>query len=60
MFDVFAERKRHPTRVVFDLGLEWIAYCLHNPVKLLRFFPFVYYKILLLVYKIFKKNDKVV
>jgi N-acetylglucosaminyldiphosphoundecaprenol N-acetyl-beta-D-mannosaminyltransferase len=54
LFEVFAERKRHPSRISFELGLEWIGYCLHNPVKLLRIFPFFYYNILLLIYKIFK------
>jgi N-acetylglucosaminyldiphosphoundecaprenol N-acetyl-beta-D-mannosaminyltransferase len=56
LFDVFAKRKRHPSRVVFDLGLEWIGYCIHNPFKLLRIFPYMYYNILLLMYRIFKKN----
>jgi len=54
IFDVFAERKKHPSKAVFDLGLEWIGYCLQNPFKLLRFFPFVRYNFLLLAYKIFK------
>lgn len=54
LFDVFAERKRHPSRATFDLGLEWIGYCLQSPIRLLRFFPFMYYNLLLLVYKIFK------
>jgi N-acetylglucosaminyldiphosphoundecaprenol N-acetyl-beta-D-mannosaminyltransferase len=56
LFDVFAERRRHPSRAVFDLGLEWVGYCLQNPFRLLRFFPFVYYNFLLLINKIFKKN----
>ena len=56
IFDVFAERKQHPSKAVFDLGLEWIGYSLQNPFKLLRFFPFVYYNFLLLAYKIFKKK----
>ena len=56
LFDVFAERKQHPSKAVFDSGLEWVGYCLRNPLKLLRIFPFIYYKILLLTYKIFKKN----
>ena len=57
LFDVFAERKRHPSEKVFELGLEWIGYTLQNPLKLFRFFPFMYFTILLLVYKIFKKKD---
>jgi N-acetylglucosaminyldiphosphoundecaprenol N-acetyl-beta-D-mannosaminyltransferase len=55
LFEVFAERKRHPSRTSFNLGLEWIAYCFQNPLKLLRIFPYMYYNILLLVNKLFKK-----
>ena len=54
LLDVFADRKRHPSRAVFALGLEWIGYCLQNPFKLLRIFPFIYYNFLLLMYKLFK------
>jgi N-acetylglucosaminyldiphosphoundecaprenol N-acetyl-beta-D-mannosaminyltransferase len=57
LFDVFAERKRHPSEKVFELGLEWIGYTMQNPIKLFRFFPFMYFNILLLVYKIFKKKN---
>ena len=57
LFDVFAEQKKHPSKPVFDLGLEWVGYCLHNPVKLLRLFHFFYYNFLLLVYK-FSKEKK--
>jgi len=56
LFDVFAERKKHPSKRVFDLGLEWVGYCLHNPSKFFRIFPFFYYKFLLLIYKIFKRK----
>ena len=54
LFEVFAERKKHPSKGVFTLGLEWVGYCFQNPFKLLRFFPFMYYKMLLLGYKIFR------
>ena len=56
LFDVFAKRKRHPSRTTFDLGFEWIDYCLQNPFKIFRIFPYIYYKLLLLVYKIFMKT----
>ncbi|MCL2191577.1 MAG: WecB/TagA/CpsF family glycosyltransferase [Treponema sp.] len=59
LFDVLAERKWRPPRKVFDLGLEWVGYCLRNPLKLLRFFPFMYYNLLLLLYKIFRKGGMV-
>ena len=54
LIDIFAERKRRPSRTVFTLGLDWVGHCLQNPFRLLRFFPFAYYKVLLVVYKIFK------
>jgi N-acetylglucosaminyldiphosphoundecaprenol N-acetyl-beta-D-mannosaminyltransferase len=56
LFDVFAERKKRPSNAAFDRGLEWFGYCCQNPLRLFRLFPYFYYKILLLVYRIFKKN----
>jgi N-acetylglucosaminyldiphosphoundecaprenol N-acetyl-beta-D-mannosaminyltransferase len=55
LFDVFAERKKRPSRKTFDRGLEWVGYCVQNPLKLFRIFPYCYYKLLLLVYRLFKK-----
>jgi N-acetylglucosaminyldiphosphoundecaprenol N-acetyl-beta-D-mannosaminyltransferase len=52
LFDVFAERKRHPSHKVFELGLEWISYTMQSPIRLFRFFPFIYYNLLLLANKI--------
>jgi len=57
LFDVFAERKRHPSQKIFELGLEWVGYTMQSPIKLFRLFPFMYYNLLLLIYKIFKKKD---
>jgi N-acetylglucosaminyldiphosphoundecaprenol N-acetyl-beta-D-mannosaminyltransferase len=55
LFEVFAERKKRPSRKTFDRGLEWIAYCFRNPLKFFRIFPYCRYKLLLLIYRIFKK-----
>jgi len=55
IFDVFAERKRHPSRAAFNSGLEWIGYCFQNPLKFFRIFPYIGYKFLLLFYKLFVK-----
>jgi len=57
LFDVFAERKKHPSRAVFNSGLEWVGYTFKNPIKFFRIFPFIYYKFLLLVYKLFFRNE---
>jgi N-acetylglucosaminyldiphosphoundecaprenol N-acetyl-beta-D-mannosaminyltransferase len=56
LFEVFAERRKHPSREVFDLGLEWVGYSLQNALKFLRIFPFIYYNIVLLAHKTFKKS----
>ena len=55
IFDVFAEKKKHPSRSSFDKGLEWFGYCVQNPLKYFRVFPYIGYKFLLLFYKLFKK-----
>jgi Teichoic acid biosynthesis proteins len=57
IFDVFAEKRKHPSHTVFAHGLEWIGYTFQKPYKFFRIFPYMYYKILLLVYKLFKKNN---
>jgi N-acetylglucosaminyldiphosphoundecaprenol N-acetyl-beta-D-mannosaminyltransferase len=54
-FDVFAEKRWRVSKATFQKGLEWLPYTLRNPWKLFRCFIFFYYKILLLVYRIFKK-----
>lgn len=56
IFDVFAERKKHPSRAAFDRGLEWVGYTFRNPLNLFRLVPYFYYKILLLVYRLFIKD----
>ena len=55
IFDVFAEKKKHPSRSVFNSGLEWVGYCFQNPFKFFRIFPYIGYKFLLLFYKLFVK-----
>jgi N-acetylglucosaminyldiphosphoundecaprenol N-acetyl-beta-D-mannosaminyltransferase len=55
LFDVFVERRRRPSRRTFDRGFEWLGYCFQNPFKLLRVFPYLYYKILLVFYRLFVK-----
>jgi N-acetylglucosaminyldiphosphoundecaprenol N-acetyl-beta-D-mannosaminyltransferase len=53
IFDVFAEKKRNPSRAAFNAGLEWVGYCFRNPFKLFRIFPYFGYKFLLLFHKLF-------
>jgi N-acetylglucosaminyldiphosphoundecaprenol N-acetyl-beta-D-mannosaminyltransferase len=56
LFDVFAERKKRPSRAVFDRGLEGFALCVRSPWRIFRFFPYLYYKYLLIFYKLFRRG----
>jgi N-acetylglucosaminyldiphosphoundecaprenol N-acetyl-beta-D-mannosaminyltransferase len=53
LFDIFAERKRRPSRKIFEKGFEWIGFCFQKPWRCLRIFPYFYYKFLLFIYKLF-------
>jgi len=57
IFDVFAEKKKRPSHAAFENGFEWISYCFQKPYKFFRLFPYLYYKILLLVNKLFNKAN---
>ncbi|MDR0374873.1 MAG: WecB/TagA/CpsF family glycosyltransferase [Treponema sp.] len=59
MYEVFANKKRHPTEYTFKHGLEWIGFCLKKPAHFLRLFPYIYYIFLLLFYKFFKNKKTV-
>ena len=54
IIDVFANKKRHPSEYSFEHGLELIGFCYRNPLRIFRIFPYLYYKLLLLIYKIRK------
>jgi N-acetylglucosaminyldiphosphoundecaprenol N-acetyl-beta-D-mannosaminyltransferase len=55
IFDVFAEKKKHPSRGAFNRGLEWIGYCFQKPYKFFRIFPYIGYKFMLLFNRLFVK-----
>lgn len=54
VFDIFAEKHYRVSKATFQRGLEWIPYTFSRPWKLGRFFIFLWYKILLLVYRLSK------
>jgi N-acetylglucosaminyldiphosphoundecaprenol N-acetyl-beta-D-mannosaminyltransferase len=53
LYEIFAKRKKRPSQYAFDHGLEWIGFCLHHPLRILRIFPYFYYKLLLVIYRLF-------
>jgi N-acetylglucosaminyldiphosphoundecaprenol N-acetyl-beta-D-mannosaminyltransferase len=58
IYAVFANKRRHPTDYAFKHGLEWVEFCLKKPLYFLRVFLYIYYKMLLLFYKVFKSKKK--
>jgi N-acetylglucosaminyldiphosphoundecaprenol N-acetyl-beta-D-mannosaminyltransferase len=57
IYDVFAKRRRRPSRAVFERGFEWIGLCIQSPIRVFRIFSYIRYIFLLLFYKLFKKKD---
>jgi N-acetylglucosaminyldiphosphoundecaprenol N-acetyl-beta-D-mannosaminyltransferase len=58
LFDVFSNRKKRPSRAIFDHGLEWIGFCIRNPLHIFKIIYYLYYKALLLFYRLTKKPSK--
>lgn len=55
-FGIFSKRTHRVSEKSFDKGLEIWSEIAHNPFKIFMIFPYIWFKILLLWYRIFKKN----
>jgi len=55
IIDIFSKYKRKTNSFLFKHGLEYLPKVLINPLKVFTIFKFLYFKILILVYKIKKK-----
>jgi N-acetylglucosaminyldiphosphoundecaprenol N-acetyl-beta-D-mannosaminyltransferase len=58
IYDVFAKKRVHPSDFVFDHGFEWIGVCLQHPLCFFRFFEYLRYNLLLLGYRLFKRDKQ--
>ena len=54
-FGIFSERIRRVKEKTFDRGHEIFVEVLHNPFKIFLIFPYFWYKIVLLWYRLFRK-----
>lgn len=54
-FGIFSKRKRRVSEDLFNKGLELLPEIIRNPFKIFLIFPYLWYLIVLLWYKIFKK-----
>ncbi|AEE17661.1 WecB/TagA/CpsF family glycosyltransferase [Treponema brennaborense] len=57
MIGIFAKRVKHVSPKIFDKGLEIWGEILHNPLKIFLVFPFFWYIIVLVWYKIIKPDQ---
>ncbi|MBQ4378266.1 MAG: WecB/TagA/CpsF family glycosyltransferase [Treponema sp.] len=55
---IFAGRIRRVSEKTFDAGNEIRNEIAHNPLKIFLIFPYMRYKLLLLFYRLFRKNGK--
>ncbi len=53
---IFSERKNRVSEKLFDRGWEIWSEILHNPLKIFLIFPYFWYIILLVWYRLFRKN----
>lgn len=53
-FEIFSGKEKYISAGVFKAGLEGVSGIFRKPWKIFRVFPFLYFNLLLLIYKIFK------
>ena len=54
-FGIFSERIKRVSERTFERGNEMLVEILHNPFKLFYIFPFLWYRTVLLWYKLFRR-----
>ena len=57
IIDIFSERKKRVSPALFNAGLEYLPQIIKNPLRIFKFFLFIWYNILLLFYRLFKAED---
>ncbi len=58
IIDIFAEQKKRISPALFNAGLEYLPEILKNPLRVFMVFKYLWYMILLLVYRIKEKNTE--
>ena len=58
IIDIFAERKKRVSQSLFEGGLEYLPQIAKNPLRAFRGFQYLWYRILLVVYRRREKKGK--
>jgi len=53
-FEIFAGKERQPPRGLYNIGLESLHEIKKKPWIILRIFPYIYFLLLLIIYRVFK------
>lgn len=57
VIEVFSKRKKRVSPAMFEKGMEIWSEILRNPFKIFLIFPFLWYKLLLLYYRLFRRGQ---
>ena len=58
IIDIFSERKKRVSPSLFDAGLEFLPQIAKNPLRAFRLFQYLWYRILIVVYRSRAKKEK--
>jgi N-acetylglucosaminyldiphosphoundecaprenol N-acetyl-beta-D-mannosaminyltransferase len=54
VIDIFSERKRRVSGRTFARGMEYLPQVAKNPLRIFRFFQYLWYNVILLYYRLFR------
>ena len=54
VIDIFSERKRRVDEKTFERGLEYLPQVVKNPLRIFRFFQYLWYNVILVFYRLFR------
>ncbi len=57
LIDIFSKFKRRPSEALFNKGLDYAFSVFKNPLRLFNIFRFFWFKLLLLFYRLFRKES---
>ncbi len=57
LIDIFSKFKKRPSEALFNRGLDYVFSVFKNPLRILNIFRFFWFKLLLLFYRLFRKDE---
>ncbi len=57
VIDIFSKFKKRPSEALFNSGMNYVLSVFKNPFRIFMLFPYFWYNILLLFYRLFRKDE---